>query len=121
MSGPGFECSICNARLVQICYQRSSPFRVARKSLIASMRWLAHWHAIDGRVDRADLVECRDCVRHMKTRLKVQSPVFRWLNRWANPVFHAWRDRLVTPLERAEAQRIARESCRRNTPGGLRL
>lgn len=27
----GPECSICNARLVQICYQRSSPFRVARE------------------------------------------------------------------------------------------
>lgn len=51
VNGPGFECSICNARLVQICYQRSSPFRVFRKSLIAAMRWLAHWHAIDERVD----------------------------------------------------------------------
>jgi len=115
-----FQCSICNFRLVQVCYHRSRAFRVFRKTLIAAMRWLSYCQGIDGRFDAAAVVECRDCIRHMKTRLKAQSPVFRWLNRWANPFFHAWRDRLVTTLERAEAQRFARESCRRNIPGGLR-
>jgi len=90
------------------------------KLWIAAMRGLSYWHGIDGRFDAAAVVECRDCVRHMKTRLKQQSLVFRWLNKWANPFFHAFRDRLVSPLERAEAQRFARDSCRRNISGGLR-
>ena len=119
VNGPRFECSICNARLAQICYQRSRTFRAFRKTLIAAMRWLSHWHGINGRFDAVATVECQDCVRHMKSRLKQHSPVFRWLNKGANPLFHAFRDRLVTPIERAEAQRFASESCRLSTSRGL--
>lgn len=111
-----FECGICNARLIQLCYRRSRSFRLFRKTLVGAMCALARWHSIDGRLNAAPERECRDCVRHMKARLKQQSLAFRWLTRCVNPLFHVFRDRLVTPAELDEARRFARESCRRNLP-----
>ena len=109
-----FDCSICNARLIQLCYQRSHAFRLFRKTLVGAMRALARWHSIDGRLDTAPERECRDCVRHIKARLKQRSLTFQWLNRCLNPLFHAFRDRLVTPAELVEARRFARECCLRS-------
>jgi hypothetical protein len=111
-----FECGICNVRLIHLCHQRSRSFGLFRKTLVGTMRTLARWHSIDGRMDEAPERECRDCVRHMKARLKQKSLAFRCLNRCVNPLFHLLRNRLVTPAELDEARRFARESCRRNLP-----
>lgn len=112
-----FECGICNARLMQLCYQRSRSFRLFRKALVGAMSVLGRLHSIDGRLNNFTESECRECVRHLKGRLKQRSLAFRLLNKCVNPIFHFFRGRLVTPAELDEARRFAREACRRRLAG----
>jgi len=107
-------CSSCTLYLVRRCYGRSVWFPVFREPLAAGMRLLGRLHGIDHSSAEGPGPDCRGCLRHLKNRLKEVSPLFIFLNRMANPVFNALRDRLVSKEDKAAAKDFA--SGRRALP-----
>jgi len=50
---------------------------------------------------------CYNCVRFYKLALKEKSATFRWLNRFFNPVFGYFLNKIITEEERGQATRYA--------------
>ncbi|MBI5536098.1 MAG: nitroreductase [Deltaproteobacteria bacterium] len=103
------RCGSCTLHLVQLCYERSAPFRWFREPLLRGMNALAWWHRIDPRDYDVRSEACRGCIRFRKNALKQVSPTFRVLNDLANPWFNRWRDSLVSSEEIAQARSLPSE------------
>ena len=105
-SASAIRCGSCTLHLVQLCYERSTSFRVFRESLLAGMRLLSWWHHVDPNAYEVRTEACRGCIRFRKNVLKQVSPIFRRLNDLANPGFNRWRDSLVSAEEIARARAL---------------
>lgn len=104
------KCNTCTIQLVELCYKRKLWFRLFREPLILGMRIMCWWHRIDPREYQVRHERCYGCIRFMKVALKEKSPVFVRLNDLVNPVFNSLRDSIVTPEEKEEAKRFAKEA-----------
>ena len=108
--GNDITCRVCTIRLEQLCYRRAWWFRAFREVLATGVRLFALVHRIkpDDFLTRAP--GCHDCLRFKKNALKIQSPLFYWLDSWINPLFNRLRDSLLTAEELAQAKAFARQA-----------
>lgn len=104
------KCNTCTIQLVELCYKRNLWFRLFREPLILGMRVMCWWHRIDPREYEVRHERCYGCIRFMKVALKEKSPAFVRLNDLTNPIFNSLRDSIVTPEEKEEAKRFAKEA-----------
>jgi len=103
-----FVCNTCTIKLVNLCCERKWWFYYFRLPLVMGMRILAAWHRIDPRDYMVRSEDCYGCIRFLKTALKEQSPVFRFLNDRINPVFDKVVGKIVTKEEIREAKDFAK-------------
>ena len=103
-------CKTCTIQLVELCYERKLWFRLFREPLVLGMRIMSSWHGIHARNYEVRNQRCYGCIRFMKEALKDKSPIFCWLNDRINPIFNQLRDEMITPQEKEEARKFAREA-----------
>lgn len=109
-------CGTCTLRLVSLAYARAPWFRLLREPLRAGMVALSRAHGIDVSAVPVRVEACRGCIRLHKSLLKERSPLFRALNRLANPVFDALLLRIVGPAAVREAKEHARAATSEPPP-----
>lgn len=100
-------CGTCTLKLVTIAYKRAPWFRLLREPLKTSMRFLARVHQVDTGEYVVRTPACYNCIRFYKVALKEKSAVFRYLHRWANPLFDYLLAEIVTREELDQSKSYA--------------
>jgi len=109
-------CGNCTLKLVTIAYQRAPWFRLMREPLKLGMRLLSRIHHVDTGEYVVRTPACYNCIRFYKISLKEKSVIFRWLNKWINPVF----DYIIEKIGTAEELQQARKYAESATKGELK-
>lgn len=104
-------CGTRTLRLVALAYARAPWFRLLREPPRAGMVALSRVHGIDVSAVPVRAEACRGAIRLHRGLLEERSPLFRALNRLANPVF----DALLLRIVGAEAVREAKEHAQAAT------
>jgi hypothetical protein len=104
-------CRMCTIRLEQLCYQRAWWFRVFREVLAMGVRLFALARRVRPERYPGRSAFCHNCLRFRKNALKMQSPLFRWLDSHINPLFNRARDSLLTAEELEQARQFARRAA----------
>ncbi|MBI5743610.1 MAG: hypothetical protein HY952_03595 [Elusimicrobia bacterium] len=112
--GPGAGrtgCSSCTLYLVRLCYGRSFWFPLFREPLVLGIKLFGRLHGIDYAAVEGQNKDCKGCLRHLKSRLKERSPLFRFINGLANPVFNRLRDSQLAKDDKITAKSFAAGGC----------
>jgi hypothetical protein len=109
------SCKLCTINLERLCYQRAWWFRVFRNTLAAGVYGWSWWHSVDPKLYQARSRACHGCLRFRKNVLREESPFFRWVDGYLNPLFNRVRDGLLSEEELAEARRYAAQAAQGDT------
>ncbi|QGM44288.1 hypothetical protein [Methylocystis heyeri] len=109
-SGPIASCKICTIQLESLCYQRAWWFRAFRELLATGIRLFAIAYRVEPKEYLARSPMCFRCLRFRKNALKLNSPLFDWLDGYLNPMFNRVRDSLLTTDELERARLLARRA-----------